>query len=163
MPAPSLPVLYDFETNYETALAGYFSNVNTLWQVLTPTTVANANVSTDFLKTPRITLEFLITGTGIQKEIINGIEYYADRMGRFTIQAVTRRNDPTQSQGLLRGTVRQAMLERTQAFNSNTLPYYQTADVTEGATTQSFDRENEEILTQMQFEVKFFIPVLSFP
>lgn len=163
MPAPTIATLYDYETIYESALSSYISNVNAIWQVLTPRTVANNFANTDFLRTPRITIEFALTSTGIQKEIQNTVEYYADREGLFTVQAVSARNDPNQNHGLLRGALRQAMTERAQAFNANTVPYYQTVDVTEGSSTQSFDRENEEILTNMTFAVKFFIPPSSFP
>jgi hypothetical protein len=63
----------------------------------------------------------------------------------------------------MRGTARQAMLERTQVFNANSLPYYQVIDVWEGSSQQSVQDGNDEILTELTFPLKFFIPPSSFP
>lgn len=163
MPAPSLAVLYDFETAYEQALANYFVNANSSWQILTPNSFANVSAGTDFLKTPRVMVTFSVTGTEDQREIANSSEYYAARTGQMLIQAITSRNNTQQSYPLIRGTARAAMLERNAAFNSNSTPYYQTVDVWETGSAQSSSEGNEEVLTQLTFGVKFFIPPGSFP
>ena len=168
MAAPTVASLYNFETNYESALADYFANVNAAWQILTPQTLANAALGTDILRTPRITIEFAVTGTGIQKEFTAGVnyhgtEYYADRMGMVTLSIVTQRANVSQSYGLMRGAARQSMLELTQTFNTNTVPYYQTVDVTEGSSAQSPSADNDEILTALTFPLTFFILPTAFP
>lgn len=163
MPAPTVATLYDFETAYESALASYLSNVNATWQVLTPATAANIAAGTASVETPRIALDFTVVGTGDQKNIQNNVEYYSERSGVMTVQSAVQRNNPTQSDSLMRGSVRSAMLERSQVFNSNSLPYYQTIDVTEIGSARSVDEANDEIITQLTFAVKFWIPPTSFP
>ncbi len=164
MPAVSIADLFNFETNFENPMANYFANANANWQILTPQTLANV-VTGDagFLRTPRLTCEFHRTGTGIQREVTGGREYYADFTGQIVLSAVTQRANVSQNYGLIRGTARQSMLELTQLFNSTTLPYYQVVDITESASTQSPDEGNDEILTQLTYAVTFFIPPSSFP
>lgn len=161
--APDLVTLFDFETAYESALANYFTNANASWQVLTPNTIANAPAKTDFLRTPRLMVTFSVTGTEDQRETSNGVEYYAVRTGQVLIQAITSRNNTQQSYPLMRGTARKAMLEREAVFNANSVPYYQTADVWETGSAQTSFGDNYEVITQLTFGVKFFIPPSSFP
>ena len=149
-------------------MASWFSNTNASWQVLTPRTLANVVTGTDILRTPRITCEFHVTGTGIQKETSagatsNGVQYYADRMAQVILTIVTQRANTVQSYPLMRGTARQAMLEVTQLFNSNTTPYYHVVDVTEGGSAQSPNADNDEIMTRLTFPVVFFILPTAFP
>ena len=163
MPAPTAASLYDFESTYESALANYFANVNASWQIITPQTVSNASVNTDYQRTPRITIEFSITGTPDKRDIANGSEYYSSRTGSYTIQAVSRRNEPTENHGLLRGSIRQGMLNAAAALNLVHIPYLETADVSETSSSQSVDPNNDEILTQLTYAVLFFIPPSSVP
>ena len=163
MPAPTVASLYDFESTYELALANYFANVNAVWNVLTPGTASNASANTDYLRTPRITIEFSITGTPEKRDIANNSEYYSTRTGMYTIQAVSRRNDPTENHGLLRGSIRGAMLNAAGALKLNYIPYLETADVMEASSSQSVDASNDEILTQLTYQVLFFIPPGSVP
>lgn len=160
MPAPDIATLYDFETAYEDALANYIGTVNATWQVLTPR--SNINVDT-IVVTPRVTIEFSITGTGEQREIQNNVEYYADRRGMFTIQAVSGRNDPAQNHGQMRGAIRQAMLGSQAVFNANSVPYYQTIDLSEGGSSQSVNAENDEILTQLTYPIWFSFMPSAYP
>lgn len=165
MPAPNLPTLYDFETNFEAAVSNYFTNANSTWQVLNPRTLANVTLGTDFLQTPRITSVFELGATGDQKAFAGNspTEYYCERTGTMTIDAVVSRQNTAQDYRLMRGTGRVAMLERTQAFNANSLPYYQVVDIVETGATQSVNPENDELLTKLSFMVKFAILPASFP
>lgn len=163
MPAPSLATLFDFETQYESALASHLANVNASWQILTPQTRANIAGETDILRTPRIMLSLAVSGPGEQREFVNSVGYYADFSGTMTVHVATQRDDVTQNHGLMRGTVRQAMLETTAVFNANTVPYLQTVDIFGGASSQGSDQENQEIVTILTFPMKFFVPPASFP
>lgn len=168
MAAPTVASLYDIESNYESALANYFANVNTSWQVLTPRTLANSVAGTDFLRTPRITVEFAVTGTGVQREFsagvnYHGVEYYAHKMGLVTLTMATQRANIQQDYGLMRGTARYALTETPQVFNANSLPYYQTIDVSEGNSGQGVNKDNDEVITHATFPVEFFILPTAFP
>lgn len=163
MPAPTVATLYDFETAYESALASYFSNANATWQVLTPATLANVALNTGYLRTPRLTVEFTVGGTADKRDIQNTVEYYSERSGTMTIEAAVQRGNAAQSESLVRGTARQAMIERSGAFNSNALPYYQTVDVSETSSSRSVDEANDELITQLTYAIKFWIPPTSFP
>ncbi len=75
MPAPNIATLYDFETAYEDALAGYFANMNiggqVFAQVLTPRTNLTA---ANFLQTPRIQIRIstsgpMNAGSGLQEQV----------------------------------------------------------------------------------------------
>ncbi len=163
MPALTIADLFEFEGHFEDPMANYFANVNTTWQILTPRTLANVSTGTDILRTPRLLCEFHVTGSGIQRETQNNFQYYADRMGQIILSVVTQRANVSQSYGLMRGAVREAMLERTQLFNANTLPYYQVSDIRETASTQTPSELNDEIMTQLTFETVFFVPPTGFP
>lgn len=168
MPATSLADLFNFESNFEGPLANYIGNVNASWQVLTPRTLANAALGTDILRTPRITCEVHITGSGIQRETSAGLtsnssSYYSDRNGQVQLTIVTQRANTAQDYGLMRGTARRVMLESTQVFNANTTPYYQVVDVQEGGSVQMPMEGNDEILTQITFPFNFFIIPSAFP
>lgn len=158
--APTVATLFDFESAYESALAGYLSNVNTAWQVLTPQ--SNANVA-PILLTPRIMCSFAVQSANDQRATSNGVGYYAAWTGTMTVHVCTARDDASQNHGLMRGTVRQAMLERTQVFNANAVPYYQTADIGGGSSSQGSDTENQEIITILTYPFTFYVPAASFP
>ena len=168
MPAVSIADLFNFESNFEGPLANYLSNVNASWQILTPRTLANVSVGTDILRTPRIMAEVHVTGSGIERTTSagatsNGSLYYSYRTGQVQLTIVTQRANVSQNYGLMRGRARQAMMEVTQVFNSNTTPYYQVIDVQEGSSTQMPNAENDEIMTQITFPFSFFVQPTSFP
>ncbi len=158
--APTVATLFDIESAYESALAGYLSNANASWQVLTPQTNANTRA---ILVTPRLMCSFAVQGAGDQRNTVNGVQYYSQWSGVMTVHVCTSRDDDTQSHGLMRGTVRQAMLEQSTVFNANTVPYYQTSDIGGGSSAQGSDPENEEIITILTYPVTFYIPPSSFP
>ncbi len=173
MAAPNIATLYDFESAYEDALRNYYLNVNvggfTFPQVLTPRT----NLTTaNFQATPRLQIRAGITGlaasgSGVQETAItlNNIatNYYSYYTLGVTIDVVTSRSNSSQPHGLYRGATRQGMLEYTASMNANTVPYYQTAFVNPGSSTQAMDAENDEIITQLGYSIDFFIPPSSFP
>lgn len=168
MPAISIADLFNFESNFEGPLANYLGNVNASWQILTPRTLANAALGTDILRTPRITCEVHVTGSGIQRETSagatsNGSSYYADRNGQVQLTIVTQRANTAQNYGLMRGSARQAMLESSAVWSNVTAPYYQVTDVQEGGSVQMPMEGNDEIMTQITFPFHFFILPASFP
>ena len=163
MAAPTIASLFDIETGYESALANYFGNVNASWQILTPQTRANAVTSTDFLKTPRITISASVASWGDQVAYQNGVQYYCAPTLQLHLAAATNRDSTAQNHGLFRGSIRQAMLGVTQSLNANAVGYYQTVDVKESSSTQGIDTENEEIVTNLNYEVRAFIPPSSWP
>ena len=158
--APTVATLFDFESAYESALAGYLSNANASWQVLTPQ--SNSNVAA-ILTTPRIMCSFAVQSASDQKCTVNSVTYYASWTGTMTVHVCTGRDDPTQNHGLMRGTVRQAMLPMSNVFNVNTVPYLETADISGGSSTQGSDPENEEIITILTYPIAFNVPAASFP
>lgn len=173
MSAPNIATLYDFETAYEDGAKGYFANLNiggfTFPQVLTPRT----NLTTaNFVITPRLEVSFAITGLGPagagwpESPVTVGntaSNYYSYYQGTLTLGVVTSRSNTSQPHGLLRGATRQGMMEITAALNINTVPYYQTVFVTPLASIQGCDPTNDEITTQLTYQVEFDIPPSSFP
>ena len=173
MPAPNIATLYDFESAYEDALRNYFVNVNVggnqFAAVLTPRT--NANVSA-FQVTPRLQIKASLTGlaasgSGVQETAVtlnNTVTaYYSYYTLGITLDVCTARQNASQPHGLLRGGVRQGMLEYTASMNSTTIPYYQTAFVNPMNSTQVIDGENDEIVTSISYSLDFAIPPTSFP
>jgi hypothetical protein len=173
MPAPNIATLYDFETAYEDAMAAYFTNLNvsgyTLRQVITP----RSNLtSANFLSTPRLQIRCGISGVGASgggmqegtATVANvAYPYYSTYQISVTLDVVTSRSNTAQPHGLYRGATRQGMLELTASMNANTVPYYQTAFVTPLASAQGIDADNDEITTQMSYQIDAFIPPASFP
>lgn len=173
MPAPNIASLYDFESAYEDALRNYFVNVNIggnlFAQVLTPRT--NANVEA-FRETPRLQIKAGITGlaatgSGVQETAVTlnntATAYYSYYTLGITLDVCTARQNTSQPHGLLRGGVRQGMLEYTASMNGTTIPYYQTAFVNPLQSTQVIDGDNDEIWTSLTYSLDFFIPPTSFP
>jgi hypothetical protein len=124
MAAPNIASLFDFETNYEDVTANYFSNINgnPFNQVLTIRTTQTAE---EFLETPRIAISFGIVGTDRNHDQFipnTATRFYDYKQGALTLTLATSRNNASQSHGTLRGQARQAMLEVTAIYNSNTLP-----------------------------------------
>lgn len=173
MAAPNIATLFDFESAYEDALRNYFLNVNiggiTFNQVLTPRT--NANVEA-FRETPRLQIKagvvgLAASGAGVQETSVTlnntAAAYYSYYTIGVTMDVCTSRQNVSQPHGLLRGATRQGMLEYTASMNNNTVPYYQTAFVNPGASTQVIDAQNDEIITSLQWNLDFFIPAAQFP
>jgi len=173
MPAPNIATLYDFESAYEDALANYFANVNiggqVFAQVLTPRTnlTAEATLETPRLQVKIATMGPMSAGGGLQEgtaTISNvGYPYYSAYQLQASIDVVSARSNASQLHGLLRGGVRQGMLEMTASMNANTVPYYQTAFVTPLGSNQGIDAENDEITTNLTFQIDMQIPPSSFP
>jgi hypothetical protein len=172
MPAPNIATLYDFESAYEDALRNYFLNVNVgvlFNQILTPRT--NLTVEA-FVETPRLQIRAGVvglgaTGAGTQETQVTisntATTYYSHYMLSVAIDVVTQRSNTSQPHGLFRGAVRQGLLPISAILNNTTVPYYQTAFVSPGPSTQSVDIENDEIQTQITYDIQMFIPPASFP
>lgn len=173
MAAPNIATLYDFESAYEDALKNFFANTNyagqNFAQVLTPRTpLANAS----FLVTPRLQVKVSMVGLGQAGTgwpelpvTVAGVtsNYYDYYQLQAVLGVVTSRSNSSQNHGLLRGGVRQGMLEITASMNANTVPYYQTVFVTPQTSTQGIDPENDEIQTDLAWGIDVAIPVSSFP
>lgn len=173
MPAPNIASLYDLETAYEGVLANYFANANlagtTFGQVVTPQT----NLSdAAWLTTPRLQIRVGVSGvgqagSGIQQGqyVFNNVtqNYWSEYQLTAEFTVCTSRNNAAQPHGLLRGTVRQGMLQATAILNNSVLPYYQTVDVLPLTSTQGIEPTNDEINTQMVYQLDVFIPPASFP
>lgn len=168
--APNIATLYDFETAYEDALSAYFANVNIggqrFAQTITPRSTLTA---ANFLQTPRLQVKIATMGPmsagGGLYEIPTaiGANYYGAYQLQASLDVVTARSNVSQLHGLLRGGVRQGMLEMTASMNANTVPYYQTAFVTPLGSNQGIDAENDEITTNLTFQIDMQIPASSFP
>ena len=89
--------------------------------------------------------------------------YYSYYTLSVTLDVVTQRSNSSQPHGLFRGAARQGMLSATATLNTNTVPYYQTAFLSPGASVQSVDMDNDEIQTQITHSLDFYIPPTSFP
>ena len=172
MPAPNIADIMDWESHYEGALKNYFqniqiANVNVFAQVLTPKTIANISLGTTPVQTPRLQIKMSASRSLLEETTgpnNNGAYYLSDKEAVIAIDVCSQRNaDPTQHHGLLRGLTRQGMLEMSAVLNANTLPYYQTLDVIETGSTQGIDAENEEIITSINYSVRFFIIPTQFP
>lgn len=172
MSAPNIATLYDIESQYEDCLANFFANTanGVFGNVFTPRTPLTDE---QFLVTPRLTIKAAIlglaaTGSGWQETRANinnvaNANYYSYYDIGLTFEVVTDRENTSQHHGLLRGYLRQYMLEPFAIMNANTVPYYQTTFVTPGPSTQLVDPSNDEITTQVQYDVKVAIPPSSFP
>jgi len=172
MSAPNIATLYDFESAYEDALRNYFANVaaGAFGQVVTPRT----NIATEeWLQTPRLMIKAGVTGvgasgSGLQEDRANTAanvagQYYSYYSLSVTLDLVTARENVSQNHGLLRGLVRQSMLEASAIITNTTVPYYQTVFVTPGQSVQFIVPENDEIQTQLTYNIDFQIPPASFP
>jgi len=171
MPAPNIASLYDFESSYEDALAGYFANVNfggfTFPQVLTPRTNLTA---ANFQATPRLQIKASIvglaaSGSGVQEDFatVQNTRYYSYYTLGVTLDVVTSRSNSSQPHGLYRGAVRQGMLEYTASMNANTVPYYETVFVNPQSSQQMVDSDNDAIITSIAYSIDFHIPPSSWP
>jgi hypothetical protein len=164
MPAPNIADLFDFETHYEDALANYFANINAtpFTQILTPRTNL---AEEEQLSTPRLELRMAITGEGIQEGFVpnSTARFYTHRTSTVTMRVVTNRDSASQPHGLMRGAVRQGMLQVTAAMNANVLPYYQTLYVNEAGSVQGIVAANDEIATDLTYAVQFAINVSQWP
>lgn len=173
MPAPNIAFLYDFESPYEDALQAYFANINVGGQTFAQVVTPRSNQWTEeYQVTPRLQIRASVIGlgadgSGVKQDFIvagnvmtNYYSYY--KMG-VTLDVVSQRSNNLQNHGILRGATRQGMLEITATLNSNSVPYYQTPFVNPGASLQSIDSANDEIITQLAYELDVFIPPSSFP
>ena len=173
MPAPNIASLYDLESAYEDVLVNYFANMNvggvTFGQVVTPRTNLTAE---QFLETPRLQVRCGVSGygsagSGIREDsyTFNNVSanYWSYPQLTVELTVCTQRNNASQPHGLMRGMVRQGMLSATAIMNNNVLPYYQTVDVLPLTSTQGIEPQNDEINTQMTYELSVFIPPSSFP
>ena len=172
MPAPNIATLFDFESAYEDALAGYFANVNVgvqFAQILTPRTNANVEV---FQETPRLqikaaTVGLQATGSGVQTTQVTlnntATSYYSFYTIAVTLDVVTQRQNINQPHGLFRGATRKGMLEYVASMNNTNLPYYQTVFVNPGACNQMVDLDNDAIVSQLSYSIDFSIPASSMP
>lgn len=172
MPAPNIAFLYDLESPYEDSLRNHFVNINVgaqFAQVLTPRT--NATVEA-FQETPRLQIKcgvvgLAASGSGVQETAVTlnnvATNYYSYYTLSVALDVITQRNNSAQPHGLFRGAVRQGMLEYSATLNNTTIPWYQTAFMNPGASTQTLDPDNDEIITSIAYTMDVFIPASSFP
>ena len=171
--APNIATLYDFESQYENAVQNYFTNINVGGQIFTQVVTPRSNLTAaEFTVTPRLQVKLSqigigASGVGFQESPVTvanvASNYYSYYEFGLQLDVVTARSNSSQNHGLLRGAVRQGMLEITASLNANTIPYYQTAYVTPMASMQGIDADNDEIQTQLTYELSVFIPPSSFP
>jgi len=171
--APNIATLYDFESQYENAVQNYFTNINVGGQVFAQVVTPRSNLTaTEFTVTPRLQVKLGQTGLGasgssFQESPVTvanvASNYYSYYEFGLQLDVVTARSNSSQNHGLLRGAVRQGMLEITASLNANTIPYYQTAYVTPMSSMQGIDADNDEIQTQLTYALSVFIPPSSFP
>lgn len=162
MAAPTIAALLDFETNIEDAFAVYLRIAHPTYQVLTPRTIPSDQ---DKLRTPRFELSLAITGSGSSEHdrTIDGKTYESSRTGSLSIRAATRRADPDNLLGTLRGQLRAALLPATLAVDATDLPYYALTHITEaGASPQSF-AGNDEIISDLSWSIAWFIKPDQWP
>lgn len=163
MPAPNIATLYNFESAYEDAASAHLANISGISQVLTPRTNIAAEA---YAETPRATVVMAIQGHDDQAvAYANASDGYADNhwRGVLSVDLATARNSGSQNHGLLRGAIRNAILNNGAVFSNTALPYYQTLEVMDAGSAQTVDPENDEIITRLSFNVTFFIPSASFP
>lgn len=157
MPASSIAVLLDYETNIEDALAAYLAAQIGSAQVLTTRTLLTTETQ---LETPRITIGVSISGTNPNQQDVrttDSAEYDSHKLGTVTLTGVIRRNGSGQSMTTIRGGIRKAMLAATAALTASNLPYYQIVTLREGSTSQGFDADNDEISTTISYNLEFAI------
>lgn len=160
MAAPDNATLLDFESQYEDATVTYLEGISgtPFEQVLTTRTLNSVEGN---LETPRAMVR--MTSAGINQaeqeatRTTDGERYYCHYNGQIEVTAATRRNDVTQDHGKLRGWLRVAMLGATAAYNSNTVPYYQTLRLRESGADQTFDADNDEIVSALTYDIEWFI------
>ena len=157
MPASSIAILLDYETNIEDALATHLASAISSAQVLTSRTLLT---SQEIVTTPRITVAVGITGTNPNQQnnrTTDSLEYDSHKLGTVTLVGVIRRNASGQSLTTLRGGIRKAMLSATAALNNSNLPYYQIVTLREGSSSPGFDADNDEISMTLTYALEFFI------
>jgi len=163
MPASSIAVLLDYETNIEDALATYLAAQIASTQILTTRTLLT---SQEILTTPRITVSVSISGTNPNQQnnrTTDSAEYDSHKLGSVTLVAVMRRNGSGQSMTTLRGGIRKAMLSATAALTAVNLPYYQIITLREGASSPGFDADNDEVSMSITYALEFFIKTDQWP
>lgn len=159
MAAPTNANLLDFESNYENALVTYLTAINgtPFAQTLTMRTLQSAEA---ILETPRAMVRCTSAGLATQQEgsrTTDSGKYFSHYAGQIELTVATQRNDVSQDQGKLRGWLRVAMLQPTAAFNANTTPYYQTLRCYESGSTQSYDSDNDEIVSSLTYNLEWYI------
>jgi hypothetical protein len=164
MPAANVATYFDFESAYENATATYLANVsgNPFTQILTPRKLQS---SEPFVVTPRCFVKMAMGPIGGQEATVANFtqSLYTHRRASLTIDVATARNDTAQNHGLLRGWARFAMQDIAQAFNSNSVPYYQTLAVVEEGAHQGIDPDNDEIITSFTFGIEFALITSQLP
>lgn len=163
MPASSIAVLLDYETNIEDALATYLAAQIASTQILTTRTLLT---SQEILTTPRITVAVSIAGTNPNQQnerTTDSAAYDSHKLGSVNLVAVMRRNASGQSLTTLRGGIRKAMLEATAALTVSNLPYYQIITLREGSSSPGYDKDNDEITLSMTYQLEFFIKPDQWP
>lgn len=162
MPAPDLPTLFDFETHIEDALVVFFKARYAAWQVLTART-SPADEKKN--RTPRMEIRVQVAGTGAQQNQrpSDGAWYQSHKLGALTLRVIAARGKDGQSLGQMRGAVRAAMLELTQALNETNLPWYQIGSVVESSGTPAIFSDNDEIITELGFAIEWWIRPDAFP
>lgn len=160
MAAPTNANLLDFESNYENALVTYLTAINgtPFAQTLTMRTLATAEA---YLETPRAMVRMTSAGINPSEQeslrTTDSARYYCHYNGQIEMTVATRRNDATQDHGKLRGWLRVAMLGATASFNSNTVPYYETLRLSEAGSSQTYDPDNDEIVSAVTYNLEWFI------
>jgi hypothetical protein len=164
MAAPDIPTLLDYETNLEDALTAYLVSRHATWQVLTDRTAPAAEGK---LRTPRVEVAFTLTGSGTAEHQAGNRPdepyYESEKIGTLTVSVVAQRGASGQSLGQMRGALREDMLPRTLALTSVNVPYYEILDVTETGSTPSIFADNDEIISELTWSLRFFIKPAAWP
>ncbi len=171
MAAPSLPALYDFETQFESAAQAILLNSG-----------IDAYISESQVKLPLINtgislelgpaldqLTQLPLATG-QTPGTNYQEYF-----RYTAQLVLEVNVnrdtqiPPGKSGVLtflaqiRGMIRGTFLKSQWPFQNSNLPYYRVSDIRPNGTTMGYDRNRNVDTVILRFAITFAIQPSAWP
>lgn len=162
MPAPSIAVLLNYEGNIEDAIVAHIAALYPNYQVLTARTAA---ADEGKLQTPRVEVELVTAGSGSARNdrLVDGREYESHRLGSLTIRVVARRDAAGQDLGAMRGQMRYVMLPATMALTDVTLPYYEIADISEGSSTPGIFLGNDEIMSDLEWAIQWFIKPDAWP
>ena len=155
MPAPDYDTLYDFESQWDTAIKA----------VLDPAVAMTSTPTTNLesLKTPYIAAEFNQRGVAgpsstsqLWQEGANPDIYAEAFEGEIVLNLVTDRIKG-QEVNKLRGKIRQIFSSKVQAFNETTLPWLLVVGLEETNSARDIDSEHDTDLSALTFRVVYCI------
>lgn len=159
MPADSLTQIFDFE-------AGIESGVEAILE--TNITVGNLSIEktrgTNNLTTPRIDVMLQMGPAQEHRFLWKGGYYFDAYAGLLLCSVITERDTNSNAHGIIRAQLRAFMQYGSQKFDrAGALPFHALRKIEEAGTAISFDKDNNEDISQLKFNLFIEIRVDAWP